>query len=864
MEILEREPALDQMRRLLARAREASGCLLWIGGEAGAGKSALIRRFAAETGDRAAILIGTCDPLSTPLPLGPLLDVVDTLPTVDALLTENAPRPQIFRAVLAALGRGRRPTCFVIEDAHWADEATLDLIRYLARRLDATRALLVVTYRSDEVAPPHPLSRVIGDLASVGDSRRITIPPLSPAAVATLAEESDLDPVALHRQTGGNPFFVTEVLAAGGIPATVHDAVLARALRLPPAARAVLDAAAVLGDPTDVPLLQRVAAVDHDAIAACLAAGMIEADDGLLAFRHEIARQAILAAISPAHLGALHGRALDALAMLPLARGDPARLAHPAEAAGDQAAVLRHAPAAARRAAALRSHQEAAAQFGRALRFADVLPPTERALLLEAQANEYHLGARIDQAIVNRQQAAAIWREAGDALKVGENQSHLASLHWGAARREAAEREAVAAIATLELLPPSAALALAYEALSRVKCAALDEAAAISWGERAIALAERLDARQTLVDALINVGSTRHYQGDDRGRAQLERARDLAVASGLDLSAARALCNLGAGYGQSYRFREAVPYFAACIAFSEERDIDHTRFYATSWLASSRFMQGAWDAAAALASSVLHVDHLPPITRYDALLALGLIRLRRGEEGASACFDEALALAEGSGSLGRIAPIRAARAEAAWLAGDVPTASAEAGSAYDRALQEGQPWWLGDLAFWRWRTGTLDAPPPGIAHPFALQIAGRWQAAAAAWDDLGCPYEAARARADGDDEAALRRALATFDHLGARSVANPLRRRLRRRGAAAIPRGPRPSTRTNPSRLTRRQSEILALLAADLSTPEIAGRLFLSPRTVDNHVAAIMRKLAVASRVEAVLPAVERGLLPPN
>jgi DNA-binding NarL/FixJ family response regulator len=152
--------------------------------------------------------------------------------------------------------------------------------------------------------------------------------------------------------------------------------------------------------------------------------------------------------------------------------------------------------------------------------------------------------------------------------------------------------------------------------------------------------------------------------------------------------------------------------------------------------------------------------------------------------------------------------------------------------------------------------------PPLPATPFALQIAGDWAGAAARWEELGCPYEAARALADGDDEAALRRALAIFEELGARPMAQNVARRLRERGVQAIPRGPRPTTRANAAGLTRREAEILGLLAGDLRNAEIATRLSVSPKTVEHHISAILAKLDARTRTEAVRAAARLELLP--
>ena len=253
--------------------------------------------------------------------------------------------------------------------------------------------------------------------------------------------------------------------------------------------------------------------------------------------------------------------------------------------------------------------------------------------------------------------------------------------------------------------------------------------------------------------------------------------------------------------------------------FCADRDLDHFRLHMTAWLAHCRFFLGDWNQAQVLARSVLNSRNLAPVTRFVALLVEARIRVRRGDFGAEALLDEALLLASPSASLYRLGPIYAARAEAAWLAGNPTGAAAEARFAYDLAADHRQPWYAGELAYWRWKGGEISEPPSNIAEPFAWQIVGDWERAAAAWDDLGCPYEAARARTEGNDETALLAALAVFDDLGARPAAALARGRLRALGVRGIPRGPRPATRANPAGLTRREVDVVTLLARKLRHP---------------------------------------------
>src|SRR4051812_9666337 len=379
--MLERSQELSLLAEALARAAGgAGGRLVLVGGEAGVGKTLLLRRFCDEQSGSARVLWGGCEALFTPSPLGPFLDVAEATAGELAELIEAGAMPhQVAAALMRELQK--RTTVLVLEDLHWADEATLDVLRLLARRVEAAPALVIASYRDDELDRDHPLRIVLGELAPRDTVERLRVEPLSRAAVATLAETRGIDAGELHRTTGGNPFFVSEVLAAGdeAIPATVRDAVLARAARLSPAARDLLDAVAVCSQKAEPWLLEALAGDAAGSLEECLGSGMLVGEPGGVRFRHELARLAVADTLPPDRHVALHAAALSALAGRPAGMPDAARLAHHADAAGDGTAVLRFAPAAATGASELGAHREAAAQYARALRFGEGLSPERRA-----------------------------------------------------------------------------------------------------------------------------------------------------------------------------------------------------------------------------------------------------------------------------------------------------------------------------------------------------------------------------------------------------------------------------------------------------------------------------------------------------
>jgi DNA-binding CsgD family transcriptional regulator len=860
VDLLERTSSLAELGRLIVDAGSGRGRLALLGGEAGVGKTSLVRHFTGTLPRGVRLLWGACDPLSLPRPLGPLLDVAAQVGASFERLLEGEPsRSRLYSALRDELQIATR--VLVFEDVHWADDATLDLLRYLGRRLDSTRSLLIATYRDDEVGPKHPLRVVLGDLATSACVRRLFLEPLSAAGVRTLVGGSGIDARELHRKTGGNPFFVTEVLAAGeaaSLPPSLRDAVLARAARLGPAAGQAMEAAAVLGARFDPLLFHEVAGADDTVLEECLASGMLARDGGAVAFRHELAREAILGATLPARTVALHRKALEVRRRAKVHPDALAAVAHHAEAAGDGAAVLDIAPAAARRAAFLRSHREAAAQYARALRFADGLPAAERALLLEQRSYECYLTNAIAEAAEARQAALELWRAVGATEKLGESHRWLSRLSWFLGRRDDAEAHSRQALAVLEPAGPSRAMAWALSNQSQLDMLAGRVGPAVEWGERAIAMAGTLGDREVLAHALNNVGTAKSHTGEiGAGIPLLERSLAVSLELGLEEHVARAYTNLGTTFVGTRQLAAAHRQLQAGIAYCAEHDLDSWRLYMAGWLATCELHRGRYADAVRVADEALAHASLAVPSRIQPLIVLGLARSRRGEGRASEVLDEALALASQTAEMQRIGPVRAARAEAAWLAGDLDLTREEAGAAFEAALSGSDPWMLGELAFWLWRARGLDEAPENAAVPYVLLIGGRAVEAAAWWRMIGCPYEAAMAALDLDDEAALREAHQTLEGLGARPLADRVARRLRERGAKDIPRRPRQSTRANPAGLTARQLEVLRLVAEGLRNAEIADRLCVSPKTVDHHVSALLSKLGARSRSEAAGRAAE-------
>lgn len=851
MKLLEREPCMTELETALAQTAEGAGRVVLVSGEAGIGKTSLVEAFTRHHNTSFPIYWGTCDSLFTPRPFGPVYDMAAQLHRdLPALLASDSTHTEIFHVILNALQQQK--AIIVFEDVHWADEATLDLLRFLGRRITRIPVLLVLTYRDDELSPQHPLRMILGDFATSPAAHRLLLKPLSENGVLDLIGNRSIDVFDLHSKTGGNPFFITEILAnpIGKIPLNVRDAVLARTARLSPSAEAVLQAAAVIGMRIEPWLLAEVTGAEAHFVEECMAAGVLHSQGDVISFRHEITRQTFLDTLSPQRLLVLHRLVLDSLKSDPATRQDVSRLAHHAEAAGDRVSVLEFAPIAAQEASAASAHRAAASHYAMALQYAEILPPSDHARLLEAYAWESNLIDRQGETIASRRKAIELWRAVSNPIKEGENLAYLTMPLLTQGKGNEAYQACQAAVQILEKQPPGKELALAYrnQALLETINRNLGEANLLA--EKAVTLAERFGDERILAMAYDTLGSNWLSIDFERGSEYLNRCLDIAQKAGLEARVATVYANLGSTACDLYRFETARHYLSEGITYCAERDLDLVRFYLLSYLALTYMFLGHWHEAAEVAEEVLERPNISAHNRLPALVALGRLHARQGDAKKRDLLNHALEIASQSDNFENMAPVRAALAEAAWLEGNYERAKGEALALYNLAVGKQHPRLAGEAAFWLWRCGEKADQYDWMAIPFTLQIGGQWQEAANEWERLACPYEQARALADGDTQAQLM-ALKIFERLGAHSAAETLRARLQNSGVTKIPRKPRSSTRENPFGLTERQVEILALLITGLSNAEISTRLHISPKTTDHHISAILEKMDIHSREEA-------------
>jgi DNA-binding CsgD family transcriptional regulator/tetratricopeptide (TPR) repeat protein len=856
--ILERESELAALAGAARDAGDGTGSVALVFGEAGIGKSSLVQALRGVLPAEGRLLVGYCDDLSTPRVLGPLRDLVGSVGTALTDALKRGDRDEVLEALREEFGWTKHPTVLAIEDVHWADEATLDVLRYLVRRVANLPLVLVLTYRDDELPTEHPLRHLLGLASRTARVRQLPLARLSVAAVRRLSTATaavDIDADEIFAVTSGNPYFVAEMLATGdaaAVPATITDAVQARVARLDPATHEILERLAVVPSAVQPWLVEALVPAGPVALAPAEQRGLLTITPSRVGFRHELARRAVVDSMPAARRMAANRRVLAALLARPGV--EVSRVVHHAAEAGDRDAIIHYGPIAAREASAAGAHREAAAHLRLVLDQNPVLAPGPEADLWEGFAVEsYTIDAPAADALAAQRRAVAL-RRGGDPRAHGTSLRWLSRICWWAGDPDGAHAAAAEAIAVLRGAGQDDLLAMALSNKAQLDALAGRAAEAIETAERAIALARNDPA--TLSHALNNLAIALGQIDDPRGLSTMEESLRVALAANEPEHACRAYVNLIWRHLDALRLDEAQRLLDEGIQFAERSEFLMFSRYLQVALGALRFAAGDWDQ---VEPATYEAAASAPV-RCSALTLIGRTRLRRGEPGAAQTLREAWRIAVSLRECQWIGPAAAALGEAAALAGDAGTALPELTEAYELAVRFGTAAVRAELAYRMGRAGR-HVGGGGLPHPYALLADGRWREAAETWRAAGFRYEYAVALAESPDAGDQLAALAVLDALGAEPLARVVRARLRNLGVARIPRGPAAVTRGNPAGLTERQIEVVQLLAGGMTNAEIAEHLVISVRTVDSHVAAALGKLGTHSRRDAAVRAAELGIV---
>ena len=851
MMLLERENELQLLSGLLEELPTSGGKVVLIRGEAGIGKTSLVNSFIAAVANDAHVWLGYCDDLQAPQAFGPLWDIARQEPSLLEAL-HNSDRQKVMLELFELLSGTLRPNVVVIEDTHWSDEATLDAIKFVGRRISRTNGLLVLTYRDEEIEVDNPLRTVLGSLSS--DSVvRVTLSGLSRDAVAEIVTGSGLDADAVLRTTRGNPFFVTEMAMTVGenVPASVRDSVMARFGKLSILARELLRHLSVIPERTTREELQSLIGSSETQLSECERMGLLEVDAVTVAFRHDLIRRAIESSLTATESTEIHQALLDVLPE----DTDPVRVAYHAHGAGDVDRLIDAARLAVAAAVDVGANREAAAQFRMLEPHLERIPLEDRArLLLDWARIEYYMADVVSVELVDR--AIRLYREIGSQRELARALTFAVSVKESHARIVEAEQHAREAVELLEDAGPSSDLAAA---LSRHADLLIHQGKGLMADEvsdRAIEVAEQVGNSEAASRALNVKGMLAHVRGEEDGLALIEQARHQAAQGG-------------------HRFEEVMALRGAAYTALEINDIGLQADFARSALdaairyefplleaeanaviADALMRSGKWNEADDLASESLG-SHANADVHFSRIL--GLIRMRGGRSGGRKYLQDAWAIAEASTEIDYLLHVAAGLVEEMWLEERLERDMTDAfNELVFRGIEYEFPWVAGWLAFWLWRVGEIEEIPGGIPEPHRMMMNGDIASAAAFWENRELPYERAITLSCGDATQRLL-ALEVLEDLGADSVAAKLRKELRSEGVT-VGRGKARATREHSAGLTARQAEVLTLLIEGLANSEIADQLFLSPRTVENHVSAVLAKLEASTREEAVSRAADLGI----
>ena len=863
MELIERAGFLASMHAGFESIAGGEGHCILLGGEAGIGKTSLVRAFCRERKNDCKVYQGTCDALFTPRLLGPLYDIALQM---GSDLWENsgdiADRARLFMRFLNELSKQAGKTLIVFEDIHWADEATLDFIKFLARRITHIPCLFVLTYRDDEIHSHHPLRNVLGQLHA--DSfTRLHLTPLSRQAVKKMVIEKGYSGEDVYNISGGNPFYVNEILASysPGVPENIKDSILSVYNQQPENTRQVWQILSVLPTGFETTYLEKVEPLYAAAIENSLDSKILTLKDGLISFKHELYRRTIESSLSPFVRITLNKRILDLCRQSFELNGETERIIHHAKNANEYDLVTLYAPVAAKQAASVGAHVEACRLYLTAIEYYQGKDQNKLLEFYELYAYECYLTNKNKDAIIYTTKSLGLWKEKNDQENIGNCLRFLSRLWWFEGKQEQAESYAVQAIEVLDKQPSSKAQAMAYSNMSRLKMSIGLTGESLLWGEKAIAIAQEFDDQETVSSALNIIGSSLMLDGPtvQKGLEVLQQSLEIALKNSYHEHAARAYTSIVSVGVSKKEYTIAKRALDEGLLYCEEMDIDSQKLYMLSYQARLNLETGNWKEAYTAADDLLKNEDLLPILKVTALAVLATVKIRTGEQGALPLLLEAKAIALETMELQRIIPAFIGLLEYEWLTGKSHIDVEALSLAINMLVDLGKFSKKSRFYFWLRKTGK-DYLLAGEPEADEKIPPATFMDEVKLWEDWGCPYEHALALFEGDD-VDKKTALLMIRGLGGDAVYEKMKLEMRASGIKSIPRGIRKTTQSNAAHLTEREIDVLLLLKEGMQNKEIADRLFISAKTVDHHISALLFKLDVNTRTKAVQEAIQLEII---
>lgn len=864
MELIERDNFLALLQAQLKNIEAGEGHSIFITGEAGLGKTALVKTFCKKQKGDCTIYQGACDALFTPRPLAPLYDIMWQVksglwPSSNTIEERSA----LFAGFFSELNNQNKKTLIVFEDIHWADEATMDFIKFFARRISLLPCLFILTYRDDEIHSRHPLRNVLGQLPP-DCFTTLHLTALSKGAVEKLAVEKGYSGEDVYSISGGNPFYVNEILASysPGIPDNIKDSILAVHNRQDEKTKYIWDILSVLPTGLETRYLEKIDPQYEDVIENSLDARILIINNGLLLFKHELYRRTIEESLSPLKRIAFNKKILELFRKEFEENNQTERIIHHAKNANEYELVVQYAPVAAKQASSVGAHIEASKLYFSAIEYYHGKDENLLVELYELYAYECYLTNQHKEAIIYIGKALTIWKKKNHVEKIGYCMRLLSRLWWYEGNQQLSENFGRQAMETLENQPSSNAKAMAYSNMAQLSMLSNDTKECITWGKKAIAIAKEVNDEETLAHALNSVGTVymKDYCSIKKGIGMLQDSLEIALKNGYHEHVARAYSNLVSGGVSMKEYALAEKSLKEGMQYCNEMDLHSSKLFMECFYARLKLETGYFNEAYTIADNLLKNENLFPVIKIGALLVVATIKIRRGDRDVLSLLLEAKNLAFETTELQGIIPALFALLEYEWITGKIYIETEVLDQTISRFREATKDSKKSRFYYWLKKARKQHPVLKEIYEAVEVNSISKVLEEAAVWEKLGCPYEYAVTLFEGN-EGDKRKAIGIVHELGADAVYEKMKFEMRTSGIKNIPRGIRKTTQSNTALLTCRELDVLQLLQGGLHNKEIGAQLFISAKTVDHHISSILFKLDVNSRFKAVTEAVRQEII---